>query len=159
MSYKVVEFDPDGGGGIGIVRDTWLTPRKKESFWPPYKMYSKYNRCLTDNIQPGEDWMVYKLKRIFTSTGLYIHIYFSCYYYKKKLCWDRVILYFNFLKRPYKKVNMLSIAIVVDTWTNTCISVSPSLEGAFRSRFEKARLDFVTRSTLVSVPSLVPTHY
>lgn len=37
MAYVVVEFDEKHGGGVAAVNSAWLTPFKKEVFWPPYE--------------------------------------------------------------------------------------------------------------------------
>lgn len=67
--FHVVEFD--GEGGVGLVRDEWLTPRKKESFWPPYKLSMQYNKCLREGQTPDDTWTLCAVKRIFYSTGQY----------------------------------------------------------------------------------------
>lgn len=50
------------------MRDEWLTPRKKECLWPPFKLMSKCNKCLTAGTLPDENWKVYAIKRIFYET-------------------------------------------------------------------------------------------
>lgn len=35
--FLIVELNKSSGGGLGIVREEWLTPRKKECFWPLFK--------------------------------------------------------------------------------------------------------------------------
>lgn len=70
----VVEFDDDDdgngcNGGLGLVRDEWITPRKKESFWPPYKLSSQYNRSLAEGHQPDEKWKLFPIRKIFYSSG------------------------------------------------------------------------------------------
>lgn len=67
--YHVVEFDQASGGGVGIVRDVWLTPKKKECFWPPDKLSSAFNKRLVEGNHPQQDWQLYQIKRIFFSTG------------------------------------------------------------------------------------------
>ncbi|XP_054723471.1 uncharacterized protein LOC129233476 [Uloborus diversus] len=64
--YHVVEFD--GDGGVGIVREEWLTPRKKETFWPPFKISSQYNKCLVDGTKPENTWVLCKITRKFYVT-------------------------------------------------------------------------------------------
>lgn len=66
--YHVVEFSDTQG--LGIVRKDWLTPRKKETFWPPFKQTETYNKCLVSKeSNPSDDWALYEIKRIFYSTG------------------------------------------------------------------------------------------
>lgn len=74
--YSVVEFSESHGGGMGIVRDQWLTPRKQECFWPPFKIAAKYNKCLLNPEPPNENWPLYTIKRTFYSTGQYTNVGF-----------------------------------------------------------------------------------
>lgn len=67
--YYVVEFDDETGGGIGLIREEWLTPRKKETFWPPSKLSTQYNKSLIDGHVPDEKWKLCPIRRIFYSTG------------------------------------------------------------------------------------------
>ncbi|XP_063216728.1 uncharacterized protein LOC134527735 isoform X1 [Bacillus rossius redtenbacheri] len=66
--YQVVEFDTDSGGGVGIIHSKWLTPRKKECFWPPFKHSQQYNKCLSDGQHPCGKWRICALKRKFYIT-------------------------------------------------------------------------------------------
>ncbi|RLU23883.1 hypothetical protein DMN91_004091 [Ooceraea biroi] len=43
MSFTGIEFTDDSGGGVALVSSQWLTPRKQEVFWPPYKFQSQYD--------------------------------------------------------------------------------------------------------------------
>lgn len=68
--FKVVEFEDSGdGGGLSVIREEWLTPRKKECLWPPFKVASKYNKCLATNTVPSDDWTIYPIKRILYETS------------------------------------------------------------------------------------------
>lgn len=64
--YNVVEFQDNG---LGIVRQEWMTPRKKECFWPPYKVASQFNKCLMTQLIADETWPVYAIKRVMFETG------------------------------------------------------------------------------------------
>lgn len=69
--FVVVEFDDSEGGGVAIVRKSWITPRKKEVFWPPYKQSQQHNKALKQNEPVDVDiWSVYKIKRCLFETGL-----------------------------------------------------------------------------------------
>lgn len=70
IMFMVVEFEEGEGGGIAIVRNSWLTPRKKEVFWPPHKQSSQFTKTLMqdDPIDP-ETWSIYKIKRCFYETS------------------------------------------------------------------------------------------
>lgn len=49
MSYVVIEFSD--GGGVAVVRNIWLTPRKKEVFWPPIKNQRTFENFRKNNMQ------------------------------------------------------------------------------------------------------------
>lgn len=75
--YKVVEFEDNA---VGIVKESWLTPRKKECLWPPHKISSKFNKCLVSQDLPDENWPIYAVKRIMYETGKLALIIYSSYY-------------------------------------------------------------------------------
>lgn len=69
--FAVVEFDEEAaGGGLSVINTKWLTPRKKEVFWPPYKENNQFVRAVkrSEDINT-ETWSVYRLSRIFYETG------------------------------------------------------------------------------------------
>lgn len=76
--FAVIEFAPEQGGGISIINTNWLTPRKKEVFWPPYKEQSQFVKSVKRNEQINPDsWTLYQVQRIFYETGkkhLYIYL-------------------------------------------------------------------------------------
>ncbi|XP_067208803.1 uncharacterized protein [Linepithema humile] len=66
MAYVVVEFDEKHGGGVAAVNNAWLTPLKKEVFWPPYKDQNKFDKALkTGETVDTEKWTLYSISRIF----------------------------------------------------------------------------------------------
>ncbi|GBN30077.1 hypothetical protein AVEN_265791-1 [Araneus ventricosus] len=67
--FHVVEFNKSSGGGLGIVREEWLTSRKKECFWPPFKHADKINKCLTSGQYITDDWTLFPIDRSSYSTG------------------------------------------------------------------------------------------
>lgn len=69
--FHVIEFFEDEGGGISVIREEWLTPRKKHCMWPPHKLPNKFNKCLDGSIEVDESWRIFKVKRIFYKTGTY----------------------------------------------------------------------------------------
>ena len=77
--YKIVEFNKEGG--LAIVHTTWLTPRKKEVFWPPYKGNTNFMRALRKGENVNEEtWQIYGIARNFYETGKDVHdimIYFT----------------------------------------------------------------------------------
>lgn len=76
MAYCGIEFyndtdDKENNGGIAIVHMKWLTPRKKEVIWPPYKTTSRFNKALISGEEPNENsWQLYCVKRIFFQCGM-----------------------------------------------------------------------------------------
>lgn len=74
MALIGVEFCSDeneeGGGGLGVVHKSWLIPLKKESFWPRHiKLQHLFDKCLKKGEEPGDQWLLYKIKRVFFETG------------------------------------------------------------------------------------------
>lgn len=62
--YKVVEFED----GVALIRSSWLADDNFCSY-PPYKDQSKINSAIAGMPVPADDWMQYKVKRIFGSAG------------------------------------------------------------------------------------------
>lgn len=44
--FNLIEFEDNGG--LAVVCDHWLTPRKKEVFWPPVKEQRLYNKIVKE---------------------------------------------------------------------------------------------------------------
>ncbi|KAL4716910.1 hypothetical protein ACJJTC_012721 [Scirpophaga incertulas] len=65
--FCVIEFG-DGGGGVSVIRQEWLTTRKKHSVWPPVKVQNKFNKCLEGSILPDDTWSSFTIKRVFYET-------------------------------------------------------------------------------------------
>ncbi|KYM96038.1 hypothetical protein ALC62_13308 [Cyphomyrmex costatus] len=72
MALIGVEFfslENENEGGLGVVHKSWLTPLKKESFWPQHiKQQHLFNKCLRKGEEPDEQWQLYKIKRIYFET-------------------------------------------------------------------------------------------
>ncbi|XP_029669888.1 uncharacterized protein LOC115239488 [Formica exsecta] len=67
--YNIIEFDQAAGGGLAIVHTKWLTPRKKEVFWPPYKDNGSFKRALKMGEEINEKtWHIYGIDRSFYET-------------------------------------------------------------------------------------------
>lgn len=64
--YSVIEFED---GGIAVVRSEWLTPRKKEVYWPPDKELIKFDRILVKGTEITDNWKTYNILRTFYGTG------------------------------------------------------------------------------------------
>lgn len=80
VMFELIEFEESSGGGLSIVHRKWMTPRKTEVFWPPYKEeLSRYNKAVKQGELVDEDkWQLYKIKRCFYSCGkkfLYVLLY------------------------------------------------------------------------------------
>lgn len=70
--YAVIEFSPQQGGGLSLVSKKWLTPRKKEVFWPPYKEQAQFTRSLKRSEEINcETWRLYNVHRIFFESDDY----------------------------------------------------------------------------------------
>jgi len=88
MAFVGIEFATDDSaeqvsGAIALIHYTWLTPKKKEVWWPPYKTSVRFKKALLIGEEPKEDtWTLCQVERIFFSYGkLYIYIYILFYYY------------------------------------------------------------------------------
>ncbi|XP_031344736.1 uncharacterized protein LOC116171856 isoform X2 [Photinus pyralis] len=67
--YAIVEFDDNHGGGVCAIPSLWLTPKKKEAFWPPFKDQSKFDKALSQREAVDESsWQLYNVSRIFYET-------------------------------------------------------------------------------------------
>ncbi|CAH0546897.1 unnamed protein product [Brassicogethes aeneus] len=62
-SFIGVQFEEEGN--IALISSNWLTPRKTETFWPPYKGRDRYTKALLKHCAPEPDWPFYKVKRVF----------------------------------------------------------------------------------------------
>lgn len=66
MAYVVAEFEEEQGGGVAAVHSSWLTPRKEEVFWPPYKEQIRFDKALKyGEAVDTETWELFKVSRIF----------------------------------------------------------------------------------------------
>lgn len=100
MAYCGIEFyneNEENNGEIAVVHMKWLTPRKKEVLWPPYKMTSRFNKALTLGEEPNENcWQVYYVKRIFFECGMYYKMR-----YIKNMLHSRIIYIYVLYCRNY----------------------------------------------------------
>lgn len=77
MMYVGVEFP--NNGGVSIVNSCWLTPLKREVYWPPKQTGKNFKKLLQTLEDPPQDgtWKVHQIHRIFfeTSKNLIINIH------------------------------------------------------------------------------------
>lgn len=74
MSFIIVQFTEAEGGGISVIHKNWLTPRKSEVFWPPFKDQSQYNKALKKGEPVNtETWKIFKVVKCFYSTGKFVY--------------------------------------------------------------------------------------
>ncbi|XP_039312222.1 uncharacterized protein LOC120359295 isoform X2 [Solenopsis invicta] len=67
--FTVIQFDEKSGANLAVVSTKWLTPLKKEVFWPPYKNVSSFNKALKKHEDVNEnEWTLYNVQRIFYET-------------------------------------------------------------------------------------------
>uniref|UniRef100_A0A1Y1NDB3 DUF4806 domain-containing protein n=1 Tax=Photinus pyralis TaxID=7054 RepID=A0A1Y1NDB3_PHOPY len=67
MAYVIVEFG-DENGRIGAVHKSWLTPLKKQAYWPPYKEQEKFDKALRCGENVQSSWTLWSVDRIFYQT-------------------------------------------------------------------------------------------
>ncbi|GLV33400.1 hypothetical protein CBL_20145, partial [Carabus blaptoides fortunei] len=65
QAFTGVQFADENGDTVALVRTSWLTPRKTEVFWPPYKTQEQFNKSLKEADLPSECWKTYKISQIF----------------------------------------------------------------------------------------------
>ncbi|KAJ8940889.1 hypothetical protein NQ318_004588 [Aromia moschata] len=76
MAFVLIEFSASEGGGISIVHNEWMSPRKTEVYWPPYKEQSQFNRALKRGEKVNtETWKLFKIARCFYSSDDYEKIH------------------------------------------------------------------------------------
>lgn len=70
-TFVRVQFDEGAGSGIALVAKSWLTPGKRQVFWPPYKNHTQYNRALkSDEIpQVAHTWQLYSYRKCYFECG------------------------------------------------------------------------------------------
>ncbi|KAB0798550.1 hypothetical protein PPYR_09543 [Photinus pyralis] len=76
MAYAGVEFADDNA--VALICSSWLTPRKKHLYWPPYQSQDLYDKALRKNEHHVESWVQYSINRCFFFCGKLLNIYF-CY--------------------------------------------------------------------------------
>ncbi|KAK5639478.1 hypothetical protein RI129_011970 [Pyrocoelia pectoralis] len=69
-TYVGIEFDDADGGGIAVISEKWITPKKKEVFWPPYKTQKAFNTALEKRDSPESNWSIYSIKRRFFESDI-----------------------------------------------------------------------------------------
>lgn len=67
MAFLGVEFVEDSS--LAVIRSEWLTPRKKEVLWPPFKTQDLYNKALLKGENPENDWIPYAITRTIFECG------------------------------------------------------------------------------------------
>ncbi|KAK4886894.1 hypothetical protein RN001_003165 [Aquatica leii] len=50
---------------VGVVHSSWLTPKKKEAYWPAYKNQSAFDKAILKGEPVGNKWELFTVKRIF----------------------------------------------------------------------------------------------
>lgn len=57
-TFLGIEFLEKGGGGLALVNSKWLTPWRKEVWWPPFKQ-EQFDKLLKKGETPDESWTLY----------------------------------------------------------------------------------------------------
>lgn len=66
--YIGVQFEEEGS--LALVNELWITPRKREVFWPPVKNQIQFDKLLKNSARPDEDtWKLYKISRCIFECG------------------------------------------------------------------------------------------
>lgn len=76
-----MQFDELSGGNLAVISNNWLTPRKKEVFWPLYKNVAAFNKALKKHEDVDEDtWTLYNVHRLFYETSKYKKLIYISYF-------------------------------------------------------------------------------
>ncbi|KAF2897205.1 hypothetical protein ILUMI_08969 [Ignelater luminosus] len=77
MAIVGIEFDGAYGDDATLIHSSWLTPRKREVFRPPFKQQSQFDKAIKTGMPPEEStWRLYSVKRSFLEVGRIIIIVF-----------------------------------------------------------------------------------
>lgn len=107
MSYVVVQINETDGGSVAIVHNTWLTPRKTEVYWPPYKSQNSFDKALLKGETVNPQWPLFKLKRIFRTFGM--HLTISYYEQNTKKNWPKLLLIWKVKRKLTERERLLSL--------------------------------------------------
>lgn len=84
MSFFVIEFVE---GGLAVVPSVWLTPRKKEVYWPPVKDTILYKKLVKRQEEVDENsWKLYSVQKVFCETGKYFYFAKFEFMFRNYLC-------------------------------------------------------------------------
>ncbi|XP_032677065.1 uncharacterized protein LOC116846839 [Odontomachus brunneus] len=66
----ILHLDDMCEGSLAVINTNWLTPRKTQVFWPPYKNITTFNKALKKHEEINEEkWTLYGIQRIFYETS------------------------------------------------------------------------------------------
>ncbi|KAF5277456.1 hypothetical protein FQR65_LT15986 [Abscondita terminalis] len=82
--YSLIEFKDDEG--LSIVNSGWLTPRKREVFWPPVKDQSAFNKVVRKSEVDSETWKLYSINKVYYECELFFEELLSKNFHSKKFC-------------------------------------------------------------------------
>ncbi|KAK4878757.1 hypothetical protein RN001_011263 [Aquatica leii] len=63
MDLVGVQFSQDGG--LAVVHEKWLTPRKTEVYWPPCKQQHDYDKLLKCGDEPKHHWQLFSISKLY----------------------------------------------------------------------------------------------
>lgn len=69
MVFVGIEFCEADGGGIALIHEKWLTPRKREVWWPPVKQQDQFSKALKKGESPASNWKIFSVSRTFFEEG------------------------------------------------------------------------------------------
>lgn len=59
-----VQFEEQGRAVICIISSNWLTPKKQQTLWPPYKKQYQYEQSLKKGETPSSGWTLHKIEKV-----------------------------------------------------------------------------------------------
>lgn len=54
MAFVALKFPDDSAKDIALVNVSWLSPRKKHTFWLPFKTIKQNNKTLKEGTLPDQ---------------------------------------------------------------------------------------------------------
>jgi len=64
LGIQFIEKNGSNNNIIGIISSNWLTPKKQQTFWPPYKKQHQYEQSLKKAETPNNKWTLYNVQKV-----------------------------------------------------------------------------------------------
>ncbi|KAK4885230.1 hypothetical protein RN001_001501 [Aquatica leii] len=151
----------NGESRLAIVNNKWLTPKKSEVFWPPYKTQERYNKSLKKSETPDEEkWTLYSIRRTFFESDEYNNAVIKL---KRAKCTSDVNTDINepLSEAPPKKRQRFKPRKLLDSSSDEDVAASdlprpPPIHSSKKKGLEIANTAPRNSSLTYSIPELIP---